>query len=221
LRIIDINCRNIIFDLDGTLIDSFPGIFQSLEHAVAKVNPKLKLTALKNHIGPPLSKMLSQMWPDQADEERNEVLREFRQDYNCRGCLFSVAYPGIPEALHRFCSLGIEMFVLTNKPYAPTRKILKHLVLEGYFTEILSPDSVGAVFSNKSEGALNLIKKNALTPDETVLMGDSLDDLKAARDAGLRFLEAAYGYGKLGEITKDKTKFCLKSPTDFESLIIT
>jgi len=204
--------KNIIFDLDGTLVESFPGILQSLGHAVAKVNPSLDLTELKIHIGPPLVKMLSAMWPHLTVEERDEVLREFRQDYNNRGCLFSVAYPGIPEALKRFCSLGIKMFVLTNKPNAPTRKILKHLVLEGYFTEILSPDSISAAFTNKSEGALYLIERHALIPDETVLMGDSLDDLKAARAAGLLFLEAAYGYGKLDKSTTKGVWLSLKDP---------
>jgi histidinol phosphatase-like enzyme len=91
-------------------------------------------------------------------------------------------------------------------------------LLDGYFTKILSPDSISAAFSSKAEGALYLCKKHALIPDETVLMGDSLDDLNAARAAGLLFLEAAYGYGKLDEIDKEKARICLKSPADFERL---
>jgi len=211
--------KNIIFDLDGTLIESFPGILQSLGHAVAKVNPSLDLTGLKIHIGPPLLKMLSAMWPHLAEEERDELLREFRQDYNNKGCLFSVAYPGIPEALHRFSSSGIKMFVLTNKPDAPTRKILKHLVLEGYFTEILSPDSMGAVFSAKSEGVFYLLNKYALMPGETVLMGDSLDDLNAARAGGLKFLEAAYGYGKIHKSLTKGVWLSLKDPTETADIL--
>jgi phosphoglycolate phosphatase len=213
------NFKNIIFDLDGTLLDSFPGIFQSLEHAVAKVNPKLKLTALKNHIGPPLSKMLSRMWPDQAEEERNEVLREFRQDYNSRGCLFSVVYPGISEALHRFSSLGIKMFVLTNKPEVPTHKILANLRLQHLFLDVLSPDSVTPHLKSKSSGAHLLVGKHTLTAQETLLLGDSPDDLTAAQSAGFNFLEAAYGYGLFDESTRPEPWLRLKSPKDLAKIL--
>lgn len=215
----NLKIKNIVFDLDGTLIDSFPAILQSLQHAVSKLNPTLDLSGLKNHIGPPLLNMLSAMWPYLPRKEMDQVLQEFRQDYNSRGCLLSVAYPGIREALHRFYSLGIKMFVLTNKPEIPTRKILKHLVLEGYFSEILSPDSMTSVFATKSEAALYLIEKHALIPQETVLMGDSLDDLNAARTAGMNFLEAAYGYGKLeGSITKGG-RYSLKDSTKISDIL--
>ena len=141
-------------------------------------------------------------------------------DYNNRGCLFCLVYSGIPEALHRFCSLGIEMFVLTNKPDAPTRKILKHLVLEAYFTEILSPDSVTPHLSSKSAGAHMLIGKHTIVPQETLLVGDSSDDLAAAQSAGFDFMEAAYGYGLFDQYTKLKPWMRLKSPKDLSRVFM-
>lgn len=212
--------KNIIFDLDGTLIDSFPGIFESLRHAVAKVDPSLDLTSLKSHIGPPLSKMLSRMWPDLAEVVRNDVLFEFRSDYNSRGCLYSVAYLGIPEALSQFQSSGRKLFVLTNKPQAPTLRILTHLGLNSHFTEILSPDTLTPPLSTKSEGALHLAVKHKLVAHETLLVGDSPDDLKAARTAGFGFLEAAYGYGSFDENIAEREWLQLKSPSDLAKVIV-
>jgi len=184
------------------------------------VNPSLDLIGLKIHIGPPLLKMLSAMWPHLAEEARDEILREFRQDYNNSGCLFSVAYPGIPEALHRFCSLGIKMFVLPNKPETPTHKILTNLRLQPLFFEVLSPDSVEPHLSSKSAGAHLLVGKHNLIPQETLLVGDSLDDLAAAQSAGFDFLEAAYGYGILDEGTKLRPWLRLKSPKDLAKILV-
>lgn len=211
--------RNIVFDLDGTLVDSFPGIVKSMRHAVSVIDPSLDLSDLQSQIGPPLPKMLSRMWPDLAEEVRASVLSEFRSDYNSRGYLFSVAYTGIPEALHQFRVSGITLFVLTNKPDAPTRKILSHLGLEAHFTQILSPDSMTPPLSTKSEGALHLVKTHSLVANETLLVGDSPDDLKAARAAGFSFLEASYGYGNFDEIVTEEEWFRLKSPSDLAKLI--
>jgi phosphoglycolate phosphatase len=211
--------KNIIFDLDGTLIDSFPGIAESLSHAVLQVDPLLDLTNLKNHIGPSLPVMLSRMWPERDEELRKDVIAAFRIDYNSRGCLFSVIYPGIAEALHRFSSAGIRLFVLTNKPDAPSRKILGHLGLEQYFTEILSPDSQTPHLTSKSEGALLLAKKYRLQAPETMLVGDSQDDLKAAQDAGFVFLQAGYGYGEFDKNVTKSAWLRLKSPSDLAKMI--
>ena len=210
--------KNIIFDLDGTLIDSFPGIDESLRHAASKIGKSLDVSDLKIHIGPPLPVMLSRMWPQHGDEIRNKVLTEFRSDYNNRGCLFSVAYPGISEALHQFQASGITLFVLTNKPEKPARRILEHLGLEPHFREILSPDSVTPPLSMKSEGAVLLAKKYSLVASETLLVGDSPDDLKAAQAAGFEFMEAGYGYGDFDEIVTEKAWLRLKSSTELAKL---
>lgn len=211
--------RNIIFDLDGTLIDSFPGIFESLRHAVSVVDPALYLNDLRQHIGPPLPIMLSRMWPDLQDEVKNQVLTEFRSDYNSRGCLFSAAYPGIPEALSRCKSFGVALFVLTNKPEAPTHSILAHLGLKTHFMEILSPDSATPHLATKSAGALLLAQKHALVSRETLLVGDSPDDLRAACAAGFSFMEASYGYGNFDEIVTEEAWLRLKSPSDLAKVI--
>lgn len=211
--------RNIVFDLDGTLVDSFPGIVESMRHAVSVIDPSLDLSDLQSQIGPPLPKMLSVMWPDLAEEVRASVLAEFRSDYNSRGYLFSAAYTGIPEVITQFRSSGITLFVLTNKPEAPTRKILSHLGLEAHFTEILSPDSMKPPLSTKAEGALHLVKTHRLVANETLLVGDSPDDLKAARAAGFGFLEASYGYGNFDGIVTKGAWLRLKSPADLAKLI--
>jgi phosphoglycolate phosphatase len=73
--------------------------------------------------------------------------------------------------------------------------------------------------SSKSEGALHLGKTHRLVANETLLVGDSPDDLKAARAAGFSFMEASYGYGNFDEIVTNEAWFRLKSPSDLAKLI--
>ena len=111
------------------------------------------------------------------------------------------------------------MFVLTNKPETPTHKILTDLRLQPLFFEILSLDSVTPHFSSESVGAHLLVGKRTLTTQETLLVGDSPDDLTAAQSAGFNFLEAAYGCGPFDEGTKLRPWLRLKSPKDLAMIL--
>jgi phosphoglycolate phosphatase len=211
--------KNLLFDLDGTLVDSFHGIADSLRYAVSVVDPSLNLSGLKNHIGPPLPKMLALMWPDLREDLKWAILQEFRADYNSRGSLFSKPYDGVPELLNQLKLEERLLFVLTNKPQVPTLKILRHLGLEEYFTEILSPDSVTPQLATKSAGAFLLSQKYALIAEETLLIGDSQDDLRAAEEAGFTFVEASYGYGICYETVTQNKRLRLKTPRDLAKLV--
>jgi phosphoglycolate phosphatase-like HAD superfamily hydrolase len=112
------------------------------------------------------------------------------------------------------------MFVLTNKPETPTHKILANLRLHSLFIDILSPDSVTPHLSSKSAGAHLLVGKHSLIPEDTMLVGDSLDDLAAAQSAGFDFMEAAYGYGLFDQGAKLNPWLRLKSPKDLARMIV-
>jgi phosphoglycolate phosphatase len=89
--------------------------------------------------------------------------------------------------------------VLTNKPTSPAKKILAHLGLAAFFTEVIGPDSVSPPFPRKPDGARLLIQRHGLAPRSTTLVGDGEDDMEAATECGFRFIAAAYGYGKAAE----------------------
>lgn len=91
--------RNIIFDLDGTLIDSYPGIRASLNYAIRFPDSKLCLRGLRKKIGPPISKMVNSLWPKLDQKSYEKILQRFRRHYDREGCLRSRMYPGARQML--------------------------------------------------------------------------------------------------------------------------
>lgn len=186
---------NFIFDLDGTLVDSLPGIEASTRRALEIAGIDRPLPPMRELVGPPIATMLARLWPDLCADQLAAVLRAFRQHYDAEGCLASTPYPGVPETLHTLQAHGARLFVLTNKPFQPSRRLLGHHGLETVFTDIVSPDSVTPAFSRKSDGAMLLSSRYGLSRSTTVLMGDGLDDSQAAAEHGFGFITAVYGYG--------------------------
>ena len=187
--------RNVIFDLDGTLVDSLPGIESSVRTAIRSVLPGVRMPDLKAVIGPPIATMFARLWPDLDPEKMALLVAAFRSHYAEKGCLDSLPFPGVPETLSRLHAAGMPLFVLTNKPAAPTKMILGALRMEEFFAGVLAPDSPESRFASKPDGALALMRRFALSPDQTTLVGDGADDAAAANACGFRFIAAAYGYG--------------------------
>lgn len=187
--------KNVVFDLDGTLVDSVPGINASLQVAISSGSLPLQLDDLSRWVGPPLREMISQMWPHLDHCEVENLVLAFREDYNERGCLNAKLYPGMLEQLVHLTDASVQLFILTNKPIEPTLRILGNLSLTHFFRAVHSPDSFSDSFRVKAEGAVRLARRHKLLPENTLLIGDSDEDRAAAEAAGFSFLRAAYGYG--------------------------
>jgi phosphoglycolate phosphatase len=187
--------KSVIFDLDGTLVDSLPGIKLSACAAIESVLPGVPMPDLKAVIGPPIAAMFARLWPDLDPEKMAQLVAAFRSHYVEKGCLDSLPFPGVLETLSRLQAAGVRMFLLTNKPTAPTKTILCALGLAEFFTGVLAPDSPESPFASKPDGARALMRRFALDPEQTALVGDGADDAAAAEACGFRFIATAYGYG--------------------------
>lgn len=187
---------NIIFDLDGTLVDSLPGIEASARHAVGKCLPGISLPQIRELIGPPIKTIFARLWPERDREEIDALVAEFRRHYDSEGCLLSQLYPGVRDTLSRLRDAGVTMFVLTNKLSLSAGIILENAGIRPFFLDVMFPDSVEPHYGIKSEGAAILQVRHHLVPERTVLMGDGVDDLEAAAACGFIFVAAVYGYGR-------------------------
>jgi len=198
--------RAVIFDLDGTLVDSLGGIEESARVAIRRVLPDEAIPDLRSLIGPPIATMFARAWPDLDPDKMRLLVHEFRTHYATEGCINSVAFPGVFEVLLGLHSAGTELFILTNKPVAPTRRILDHLGLSRFFTQAMAPDSVAPPFRSKPEGARVLMEKFALDPGRTTLVGDGPDDAAAAEACGFGFIAVDYGYGAAFKTAKHRAE---------------
>jgi phosphoglycolate phosphatase len=189
--------ENLVFDLDGTLVDSLPGIEASLRAALAVLHPKRVLAggALRPLIGPLLPVIMGSLWPDLPPAEIDELLQAYRAHYLAGNCAATAPFPGVSDLLAEFHQAGARLFLLTNKPRAMAELILNRQGWTAYFEEIGCPDDAGHPFASKANGAVSLRDRRALEKSSTLLVGDALDDALAAAAAGFGFVRAAYGYG--------------------------
>jgi phosphoglycolate phosphatase len=194
--------ENILFDLDGTLIDSIGGIQYSIESAIATILPDLEIPDLKMSIGPPIRELLKQVLTDVRPEILDEIVHRFREIYDRDGWKRSLLYEGVYSTLDRLHQLQVKQWIVTNKPILPTQQIIDRLNLQEFFTDVFSPDCRLPSFTSKADMVAALIANYGLNPRSTWLVGDSHDDALAASLAGIPFIAATYGYGRV-HLTSD------------------
>jgi phosphoglycolate phosphatase len=187
--------KHVVFDLDGTLVDSLPGIAASLRVALDKHAEEEIVPDLRRFIGPPIGRMIPALWPHLPAEACEKVLRDFCDHYDTQGCLLSVPYPGVATTLSRLQRNGLMLYVLTNKRLAPTETLVRALGWDDLFVELVTPDARTPTYSGKTEAGWAFAQRRGLEGPSCLLVGDSVDDLAAAVQCGFTFVHAAYGYG--------------------------
>jgi phosphoglycolate phosphatase len=203
----------ILFDLDGTLVDSLPGIEYSIHAALREVLPDREPVEPRGWIGPPIRAMFRRAFQDIDDATLNDLERAFRSSYDSEGWQKTVAYNGVAATLARLAEQGVRSFVVTNKPRIPTQRVLGQFNLLKFFTAVVTPDSKSPPFASKSEMVSYLLTHYSLKSRQTLLVGDSDDDDRAAQGCGLPFLAVAYGYGGAHHVQPPERVL-----SDFESL---
>jgi phosphoglycolate phosphatase len=185
----------LIFDLDGTLIDSR----LDLANAVNAMRSHLGMSTLSNERvytyvgnGAPLLVRRS-LGGQPTEEECRKALAFFMEYYGAHALEQTTLYPGVRESLGRFRNAGIRMAVLTNKPTAVSRQILEGLGVGGHFFRIFGGDS----FEQKKPdplGVETLIREAGVDRVHTMMVGDSAVDVATARNAGIACCGVTYGF---------------------------
>jgi phosphoglycolate phosphatase len=198
----DMMLPDLLFDLDGTLIDSSPGILASFARVLAAhgLAPALPLEAAL--IGPPLAETLRRVSGSDDEALLGRLVAAFKADYDSEGYRATRAFDGVAEGLARLAGAGARLFVVTNKRMLPTRRILDALGLARHFAGIHSRDETEPPAASKAAVVRRVLARHAIDPARACFIGDSDEDAAAARENGLAFIHAAYGYGGAGLATR-------------------
>ena len=192
----------IIFDLDGTLIDSVPDVCASLNFAFHQavgldVTRQMDVETVKTMVGKGAKHMVAQAFSylsiNPAPEDSERALTLFLERYSDHPCEKTRIYPGVVSVLDQLSSSGKKMAICTNKPLKTTVPVLAALDLEKYFQVVLCGDQVKRQKPDKFHLQLTLDQLNT-SAKSSVLVGDSDNDILGARNAGIKSIAVSYGY---------------------------
>ena len=205
----------IIFDLDGTLIDSRRDLAESTNEMLATYGaPALPVDDVARMVGEGAKVLVERALAAAGRDPREpDALGRFREIYDTRLLRHTRPYDGIPEILDRLAAEH-ALAVLTNKPEAPSRRLLEAFGLAPRFREVIGGDS-GPARKPDPEGLSHLMRRCNSTPTTTWLVGDSMIDVETARRAGVRICVALYGFGQLrGELQLNPDEVTVQMPAE-------
>lgn len=197
------NITAVIFDLDGTLVDSSPGILKAFSGAFSSCGFEPLLPFGPQIIGPPLRETLCLLSGSSEVTLLDNLTEAFKSHYDGDGCLQTLPFPGVDEMLRSLHGSGIRLHIATNKRAFPTGRIIEHLGWRSLFDTVYSLDSFMLQVSNKARLIARLLDDAGLDVSESVYVGDQHEDALAARQNCLPFLWAAWGYGEQRNISCD------------------
>jgi phosphoglycolate phosphatase len=186
----------VVFDLDGTLIDSRRDLADATNALIAEYGGHtLSLEAVTAMVGEGAAVLVGRaLTAAGLDPRRPGALERFLAHYDDRLTRHTRPYDGIVDSLETLRSEGRALAVLTNKPGRPTREILERLGLARFFSQVVGGDSP---LGRKPDpaGLLGIAARADIPPSATVLVGDSPIDVNTARAAGAIVCIAGYGFG--------------------------
>ena len=185
----------LVFDLDGTLIDSAQDLAVSMnatrQHfGLAPVDPEL----IYSYVGNGVAVLVKRAVASEAGEAvLDDALAFFLKFYRMHALEHTKLYPGVREAIEALIAAGHTLTVLTNKPARISFDIIAALGLQASFTRVYGGDSFTSKKPNPV-GILTLMSESGARPEHTMMIGDSSVDIRTAKNAGVRSCGVAWGF---------------------------
>ena len=193
--------KNIYFDLDGTLIDSAPSIIEGLRITLTRYGYDIPdYGTLRKCVGPPFTYSFPN-YLGIKDEDFNDAVATYRHYYDAEnGCLNVDLFEGVEELLAALVKRGYCLFVCTSKPEPTAKKILEHLDVAKYFTEICGATLDAKIDTKEQVIKLCFSRAPWHRKEETILIGDTNFDVDGAKAAGIECIGVSWGFDSVEEM---------------------
>lgn len=203
-----------IFDLDGTLLNTINDLGNSTNYALRQLNlPEHPLKAYNFMVGNGIRKLMERAAPDSDDAQIEELLRHFREYYDCHCTDETTPYQGIVELLQELTDKGVALAVATNKYQSAAEKIIAH-----YFPEFNFVTVKGQVENRPTKPdpsiVFSILSEHPTSKNDVLFIGDSAVDIETARRACVENVGVTWGFRPVSELRKAYADHVVSSPAE-------
>ena len=220
MRIMSKSYSYILFDLDGTLTDSGPGIMNGFAYTIKEMGGTVEDKAqLRKFVGPPLKDSFGRVL-GYSPEDTEKAIVIYRDYYNNKGGVYeNTVYPGVEKMLADLKAEGKKLIVATSKNAFSTNTVLEHFDLKKYFDFVATADD--KLRPHKADVIRYVFEQYEIADkSQVVMIGDRENDISAANEIGIDSIGVLYGYGDREELTTAGATYLVKSADDVKNLVI-
>lgn len=213
--------RAIVFDLDGTLLDSLHDIANSMNAALAREGfPPHPIADYKIHVGDGLAILARRVLPPEQCSETAifDLVATMREEYGRRWAETTRPYPGVPDLLDEVTRRGLKMSIVSNKPHDFSQQVAARLLPNWHFDPVIGARA-GIPHKPDPANALAAAAGMNIPPGECVFLGDTYVDIRTAVNAGMFPAGALWGFRDAKELQDAGAKILLKHPMELIDIL--
>jgi phosphoglycolate phosphatase len=210
----------VLLDLDGTLSDSRPGISACFRFTLSELgHDPAKSGDLSWAVGPPIAVSIARLLAQFDDDRVEQGLKIYRERYSSVGIYECSIFPGVVEMLMTLQGAGCLMHVATSKRRDFADRVIDYLALRSYVGSVYGAVPGGGL-DEKQDLIAHIIQHEGLTASRTIMLGDRLHDIRAARYNNMRGVGALWGYGGLQELKDAGADMIADAPAAVGELLL-
>ncbi len=211
--------RTVLLDLDGTIADSRPGIEACFRFMLSELghDPAI-LGDLSRAVGPPIAVSIGTLLGKYGDDRVELGLATYRARYSAVGIYDCAVYPGVVAMLEALRDAGRTLCVATSKRRDFAERVVEFLGLRGFLPTVYGALPGGGL-DDKKDMIAELLRVESYDPAATIMVGDRMHDIRAARANGLRSVGALWGYGGEAELRDAGADWLAAIPAEVVGLV--
>jgi len=211
----------VLFDMDGTLLDTLADLANSMNKALSEMNySKHPLESYKKFVGDGIEKLVERVVPEKDKKQKtiNKLLARFRKLYSEHWADETKLYSGISALLNSLDAFGIQCGIVTNKPHDFAMEMYDYFLSKWKFTKVLGATNKYAK-KPAPDMLIEVCKAMEVEPEHTLFLGDSDIDIFAAKRTGMVSVGAAWGFRGKHELKKSKADFIIGNPLELIKIL--